>query len=631
MSRKREAGSGLQYEPMPVEELLDLRQYYSVPRYQRGFAWGNEEIKELLSDLDEAFREFPEEAYLLGQIIVCPSTEEITEIDRNISQWDLIDGQQRCTTLYLLVITASKMLERQMESTPSAAMSRKFAWRENLRSIQDQNKDDVIYPRVKAASNGGEFILRILLGEALPTPDGPTQVNIANAVEQIESHLETYNFDQLDNFLEFVLTHVWIVRLSLESSAHALRVFQKVNNRGLSLDDADLIKNFLFQRVSYEEFLTLSEKWETATITLSKSRMKRVRSMEFLMKAMIGIRTGISVPTGNLYREWEKLLTDERQVQELAATLPDSASYLRRISLSQLPKTQENTDLTLGTFMQGWIQQFEILLAGCHLDEPSYRKLLRMVEDRTMLSYWAKEPSQAFERIIHPWAKAVSELDPSPSESEFWASGAKALENFDDLADRAFIGIQKLTYLTISHRDRIRYILARVNKAFQDEYHSIPLAMRDLMQTSRGDQKGFDLDHVFPKSISLRDKWLQSEEKNMRLGFEDRYEQSINSLGNLILLHPDDNRSQSDSLPWTEEKIKNIAGSELNSNKILGNKDYWKPTPDRVAPDLLALQEIYHTDLNTWNEDTIDRRTKFYWNTLLTDIKKNLNYAQKTD
>ena len=66
MSRKREAGSGLQYEPMPVEELLDLRQYYSVPRYQRGFAWGNEEIKELLSDLDEAFREFPEEAYLMG-------------------------------------------------------------------------------------------------------------------------------------------------------------------------------------------------------------------------------------------------------------------------------------------------------------------------------------------------------------------------------------------------------------------------------------------------------------------------------------------------------------------------------------------------------------------------------------
>jgi hypothetical protein len=52
LSRKRDAGSGLQYDPMPIGELFDTRQYYSVPRYQRGYAWGNEEIKELLTDLD---------------------------------------------------------------------------------------------------------------------------------------------------------------------------------------------------------------------------------------------------------------------------------------------------------------------------------------------------------------------------------------------------------------------------------------------------------------------------------------------------------------------------------------------------------------------------------------------------
>lgn len=629
MAKKRDAGSGLDYDPMNIAELFYIHEYYTVPRYQRGYAWGNEEIKELLTDLDEAYREFPNEAYLLGQIIICPSTDELKSIDPNINQWDLIDGQQRCTTLYLLVIAASRMLELKKPEVVSVAMSRKFAWRENLRSIQDKDNDNVIYPRVRSASNGEEIILSLLNNKTISSTDGPTQENILNAIEQIDSHLETYTFEELDAFLEFVFTHVWIVRLCLESSAQALRVFQKVNNRGLTLDDADLIKNFLFQRVSYDEFITLSEKWENATNTLSKSRMKRVKSMEFLMKALIGIRTGNSVPTGNLYREWEKLLKSEKDVQDLAAGLPDSASYLRRISFSQLPRTQEHTDLTFGCHMQGWIQQFEILLAGCHLEESAYKKLLRMVEDRTMLSYWAKEPSQAFERIIHPWARAISELDPLPSDEELWKASVKAQENFEDLASRAFLGIQKLSYATTSHRDRMRYVLARVNRAFTDKYHSVPIGMKDLMQTSKGPAKGFDLDHIFPQSSSMSEYWVQSSEKDVSLGNESRYLQSINSIGNFILLHPDDNRSQSDALPWSDEKIKNIAGSELNSNKILGNPEYWKPTPDRVGPDLVELKELYNSDLTNWNEDAIDKRAEFYWNTLVSDIRKNLNITSK--
>jgi hypothetical protein len=625
LSRKRDAGSGLQYDPMPIGELFDTRQYYSVPRYQRGYAWGNEEIKELLTDLNEAYREFPDEAYLLGQIIVCPSTDELMTIDANISQWDLIDGQQRCTTLYLLIIAASKMLEAKKPNVVTAAMSRKFAWRENLRSIQDEIDDNKIFPRVRAASNGEEVILKFLLEERVSNVDGPTQANIQNAMEQIESHLDTYEFDELDAFLEFIFTHVWVIRLCLESSAQALRVFQKVNNRGLTLDDADLIKNFLFQKVSDDEFITLSEKWESATNTLSKARMKRVRSMEFLMKAMIGIRTGNSVPTGNLYREWEKLLVTEQDAQDLAFQIPDAASNLRRISFSQLPRTQEVTDLTIGTHMQGWIQQFEILLAGCHLDNESYKRLLKMVEDRTMLSYWAKEPSQAFERIIHPWANAVSKLDPNPTLEELIEASKKSLENFENLAERAQLGVSSLSYEIGSHRDRIRYILARVNKAFQDNYHSIPIGMRDLMLTSKGDTKGFDLDHVFPKSLNMREFWKQSEEKDKRLGNSSRYLTSIHSIGNLILLHPDDNRSQSDALPWSDEKIRNIAGSELNSNKMLGNPDYWKATPERVGSDLTGLRDLYQTDLASWDEEAIDRRAGFYWNTLIADIKRNLH------
>ena len=594
-----------------------------MPRYQRGYSWGSEEVKELLKDLSEAHSSFPNEAYLLGQIIVCPSTQKLTSILSTISQMDLIDGQQRCTTLYLIILIASKILDENMPAESSAAARRKQSVREILKSIPDSRNDSDIYPRIRVASNGEDFVLKLLKNEELGEAHGPTQTNIQNAVDDISAHLETYSAAEVESLLDFVLDRVWLVRLSLESSAHALRVFQKVNNRGLELDDADLIKNFLFQQVSDDEYITLSNRWEDATNTLHGARLKRVRSMEFLMKLLIGIQTGNSVATPNLYNTWADLLTSEEKVQDLASKLPPSARNLVRISKSQIPNSGQATDISTGAYMQSWIQQFEVQLAAEHFSPQSYERLLKMVEDRTMLSYWSKEPSQAFERIIHPWAYQIAKLDSNPSFSELAAASRIATENFQDLAERAFLGIRKLSYLTVSHRDRIRYVLARINRRIQSELNSTPPTLRDLMQTSKGENVGYDLDHVFPKSPNQRNSWLQSTEKDLLLGSADRYEASIHSIGNLILLHPDDNRNQSDSLPWEEEKLRNLGGSELYANRLLVPSEF-RSQNSRIEDYIDTTQGEYPARALDWSEDSIDERAEFYWQVLISELKENL-------
>ena len=94
-----------------------------------------------------------------------------------------------------------------------------------------------------------------------------------------------------------------------------------------------------------------------------------------------------------------------------------------------------------------------------------------MVEDRTMLSTWATEPSQTFERIVHPWAHKVSKLDSNPRIEEIRATASNAFLDLDfpELESRAFRGIQKLDYNIGAQKDRIRYVLARVNKIVQAE------------------------------------------------------------------------------------------------------------------------------------------------------------------
>ncbi|MTA80784.1 MAG: DUF262 domain-containing protein, partial [Actinobacteria bacterium] len=359
--------AGLDYDVLKVKMLFAADDYYIVPFYQRGYSWGDEEVLALLGDLTEAQGKYENEAYLLGQIIVCPATHPNLEIDSGLSQWDLIDGQQRCTTLYLMILIASQFIDSASETPLNQIDKRLLGERESIKTVISTADPNVHFPRIRAASNGEDFMNKILNDEELTSPDGSTQFLILNAVEKIRFEYEKMQIEDLKKFLRFILENVFLIRLQLESATHAMRVFQKVNNRGLGLDGADLIKNFLFQKVDNDEYIELSNNWDKASNTLFKARLKRVRSMEFLMKLLIGIKTGKSIPTGNLFTEWEEILGDDTVAAKLLATkLPENAGDLVRICRGELPQNGVATDVTTGTYMQSWIQQFEILLAGVH-------------------------------------------------------------------------------------------------------------------------------------------------------------------------------------------------------------------------------------------------------------------------
>lgn len=621
--------AGLNYEVMNVDDLFTHSQFYMVPRYQRGYAWGIEEVRELLKDLTESHDRFPNEDYLLGQMIVCPSSEPLASIKPDVQQWDLIDGQQRTTTLYLMMVMIGARVEASMVEPLSVSAKQERALMDVRKTTPKLGEGDDYQPRIKTASNGDDFIRLILENKPLGTPNGPTQANLLLAVQEINDHLDTLEADNIASFYKFVMNRVRIVRLELESAAHALRVFQKVNNRGLQLDDADLIKAYLFQTLSDNEFDDAAKKWEEATNTLFHARLKRVRAMEFLMKVLIGIRKGQSISTGELFDTWKDELQTSDQVKELMGHLPDNAKVLVRISKGQLPSGVK-TDLTSGTFMASWIQQFEVMLAGKHLQPGGYETLIKMVEDRTMLSYWAKEPSQKFEQIIHSWANAVSKLDTYASDSEIWEAGPEARKNFDDLSQRAFLGIKNLSYSTVSHRDRLRYVLARVNRVVQQSVNVTAYQMSELLETSKGSSIGYDLDHVFPKAENQRPHWQVSSSKDDELGVADRSDSVINSIGNLVLLHPNDNRSQSDSLPWDDEKSKNLGSSELYLNRLLVDIEERTKANLRIA-QILSKYQDKTPSLLAWGEDAVDSWASVYWEILLSDIRRNLGFESPTN
>lgn len=630
------AESGLDYKTLRVSDLFSQYNYYQVPKYQRDYAWTNEEIDELMDDLLEAWREYGKDAYLLGQIIVCPAQDELKTIDTTIEQWDLIDGQQRCTTLLLLLLVASNLIKSAEEETQSLADSRKDATRFGLITISDEKDSQILHPRIRTASDGGAYITSLLNEKPLIDFKSATQENMANAVEKISYRLstikgsdETNRTQQIRNFLEFVQSKVYVVRLALESNHHALRIFQKVNNRGLQLDDADLIKSFLFESVTDNDYHLLSDYWTSASNTLHNARLKRLKSMEFLLKALVGIKTGKSISTSKIYETWSELLKNADEVKSFAEKLPQSAVYIDRIGKGMLPVTGSATDLGDGMHRFKSIQQIEVLLAGSHLSKLSYEMLLQTVEDRTMLSMFADEPPQAFERIIHPWAKKVSELDSNASKEEIIVAAGCTFDeyDFDRLCKNGFDGLQRLNYITKSHRDKIRYALARANKVFQIDC-KMNGSMTTLMQTkdrkNRSEGLGYDIDHIFPQSDSAKTAWIHDTEQNDNHHESVCYSKKIHSIGNLTLLNPTDNGIQLDAFPWEDEKIANYSGSDLRLNLTLVNPENWQTLQPDVKSQLLTLVKEYSQTAENWGEKQIDLRAKLYWDLILRDFRRNL-------
>jgi len=94
----------LDMELQEVEEFFDKDVHFQVPHYQRNYSWEEDHVKLLLDDLAGAMSGFPDDVYLLGQVLLSPNEKKLDGLDSDVSSFELIDGQQRATTVYLLFV-----------------------------------------------------------------------------------------------------------------------------------------------------------------------------------------------------------------------------------------------------------------------------------------------------------------------------------------------------------------------------------------------------------------------------------------------------------------------------------------------------------------------------------------------
>lgn len=221
-----------------IRELLGGAKY-SIDYYQREFRWQTKQMSELIDDLSASFLESYETNdergaveqyghYFLGSIIIS---------DRDGHKF-IIDGQQRLTSLTLLLIYLHRHLEDEEEKKQLADLI--FSQRYGKRSFNLDVPDRT--PCMESLYTGQPFDAAEQLESV---------VNILARYQDIEEHFpDEMKGKALPYFADWLIENVHLVEITAYSDEDAYTIFETMNDRGLSLTPTDMLKGYLLANIT---------------------------------------------------------------------------------------------------------------------------------------------------------------------------------------------------------------------------------------------------------------------------------------------------------------------------------------------------------------------------------------------
>jgi hypothetical protein len=220
---------------------------FRVPDYQRGYAWEEQQWRDLVEDLELLA---PGHDHYIGTLILHQSEEQSTLVDSegtNYAIFSVVDGQQRLTTLVVLLNTACQSMQ---SIDGRAALSQGI----RKRYVITTDRNGLPLPKLTLNRDCHDFYVKAILENA-PILTGPTIRShelLSAAATYFSNYLASKRSDLgsaypgwLDSLVEKICIRLTHLVYTLNSAAEAGVVFETMNNRGRPLNEMEKVKNFL--------------------------------------------------------------------------------------------------------------------------------------------------------------------------------------------------------------------------------------------------------------------------------------------------------------------------------------------------------------------------------------------------
>ena len=267
-----------------IKELLmtGTKEKFLIPEYQRPYAWTDDQVLTLFEDLVEYTNNQNESSYFLGCIVSFSNENKEQEI---------IDGQQRITTLFLLLRAIHRKLQKMSDSKEKDNFIRQIEpaiWKiDELTSVADYSSVLIESKVLEVEYN--QILENILkIGEVEDKSKDRYSLNYKLLIKLLDEYAnnEPLNFYRFTNN---VLNKTIVLPIKADTQETALTIFSTLNDRGLPLSDADIFKVQIYNKLNEENKAKFVVEWKNLTLrseTAAESIQKLFYYYMFYLRAM---------------------------------------------------------------------------------------------------------------------------------------------------------------------------------------------------------------------------------------------------------------------------------------------------------------------------------------------------------
>ncbi|MBM0236528.1 DUF262 domain-containing protein [Micromonospora sp. ATA32] len=544
-----------------LQELLEGSKQYQVPLYQRTYSWTKPQLERLWNDivkLAEDRADDPKATHFIGSLVLAPSP---TNGPAGVADYLVVDGQQRLTTLTILLCAI-----RDHRAEHEGPMHRE---RLNQQYLINPWKSEP--QRLKLVPTQADRAAYLACLDSTPQAGGADPVGAAYRyfVAQLAAADDPDDPFDIERIENAVVSGLALVSVTAQPGDNVHRIFESLNNTGLKLTQADLLRNYLFMR--------LPSRGETVYRSLWLPLQKQLESAELELLFWLDlVHRDPRVKQTDVYSAQQARLNRLRSEEEIEAEVQRFSRLGALLRVILHPGEEQNP---------GVRRRLERLSAWG--TTTVYPLLLHLLDRREQGTATAEQVASAMLYVESFFVRRLLTGRPTNNLNRTLLSVVTEMskELPVDEAVRAYLSVGRKYYATDSSvRAAVRSIPFYLNGRTRQRN----LVLRWL-EESYGSKEpvaldGLTIEHVLPQTPTTEWRQMLAADLGPEENFREAHEALVHTLGNLTLTGYNSELSNSS---FGVKRIQ-LDKSGIVLNQKIARQDRWGRPEIHARADALA-------------------------------------------
>ncbi len=534
-----------------LRELLEGAKQFVVPRFQRTYSWRKKHWEELWNDLDELYQSANSREHFMGAIVTMP----IEMQPHGIAKFLLIDGQQRLTTILLILACLRDMLEAGeifAEEIKNSYLVNQYKQQTNRYKLLPTKIDD-------------ESFFQIIDGQESSNSEIMKAYKYFN--RQMKSDLNlNENKGDIEKMLTTIIEKLVFASIVIDSDDNPYRIFHSLNGTGEDLTQVDLIRNHIFMNIPEDDQDTAYEDyWLPMQQELNEQDPKAFDKfmLDFILKDGEFVSKNAAFDT--IRHAADKHIDSSEYVLDL---LQDLSIYFRYYLRLVAPSKEKNAKLSslidrlnslrITTPYPFLLNLYRDMDNG-KITVEQFCHILEIIESYLVRRYFCRIHSRGLTHIFINMYKAVSR------EKDIVVATHNYLRARKFPTDEEFLsGWVTYPVYGTGIQDRSKFVLSSLENAIKRNNEPVDI-----------DSDRITREHIMP--LTLSDNWREMIGDQ----YESVHNTYVNTIGNLTL---------------------------TGENELMGNRsfDYKRSV---FARSSFAINEYFH-QCQKWDQEEIEKRAR---------------------